>query len=59
MGKGLIIISKIQTLKALVITTTDDIFCNNFLHFGYNKTWENQLKLIEKQNTFLLKVVTF
>ena len=25
------------TLKALIITIADDIFCNNFLHFGYKK----------------------
>ena len=41
-----------STLKALIITIADDIFCNNFLHFGYNKTLQNQLKLIEKQNHF-------
>ena len=48
-----------STLKALLITIADNIFCNNFLHFGYDKTQQNQLKLIEKQNTFLLIVVTF
>ena len=25
------------TIKALIITIADDIFCNNFLHFGYKK----------------------
>ena len=25
------------TLKALIITIADEIFCNNFLHFGYKK----------------------
>ena len=59
MGQGLIIISKIQPLKHLIITIADDIFCNNFLHFRYNMTKQNQLKPIEKQNTFLLIVVTF
>ena len=44
-----------STLNALIITIADDIFCNNFLHFGYNKA--NQLKLIEKL-FFLLIVVT-
>ena len=29
---------KNSTLKALIITIADDIFCNNFFHFGYNKT---------------------
>ena len=39
----------------------DDIFCNNFLHFGYKKTESNKIKLIEKPklNTFLLTFVTF
>ena len=27
-----------STLKELIIHIADDIFCNNFLHFGYNKT---------------------
>ena len=27
-----------STLKALIITIADDVYCNNFLHFGYNKT---------------------
>ena len=25
-------------VKALIITVEEDIFCNNFLHFRYNKT---------------------
>ena len=31
------------TLKALIITVVDDIFCNNFLHFGYKKTEQKLL----------------
>ena len=27
-----------STIKALIITIAEDIFCYNFLHFGYNKT---------------------
>ena len=36
------------TLKALIITIADDIFCNNFLHFRNNTTKQNQLNLIKK-----------
>ena len=35
-GRYLLFISKIY-LKALIITIADDMFCNNFLHFGYKK----------------------
>ena len=37
-GRCVVIISKNITLKALFITIADDIFFNNFLTFGYNKT---------------------
>ena len=47
------------TLKALIITTTDSKFFNNFLHFGYKKTEQNQMKFIESLNTILLIVSTF
>ena len=47
------------TPKALIITIAEDIFCNNFLLFGDNKTYQNQLKLIEKHYTFLLIVIKF
>ena len=38
LGPYLIINSKILSLKALIITLADDIFCNNFLHFANTKT---------------------
>ena len=34
----LIIDSRILSLKALIVTIADDIFCNNFLHFAKKKT---------------------
>ena len=37
-GEYLIFISKILTLKAQIIAIEDDIFYNNFLHFGRKKT---------------------
>ena len=40
------------TIKALIITTTDHTFCNNFLHLGYDKTKQNQMKLFEKSKNF-------
>ena len=36
------------TPKALIISIADDLFCNNFLQYGYKKIDENQMKLIEK-----------
>ena len=55
-----LIISKILKLKkALFITVADNVFCDNFLHFGHKETAGNYLKLIEKQNIFYLIVVTF
>ena len=36
-GRYWIFISKKLTLKALITTMVDNIFCNNFLHFGYKK----------------------
>ena len=42
------------THEALIISIADDIFCNNSLYFGYKKTGQNHMKLIEKRkNTHL------
>ena len=49
--------SKILVLiKAYNVTVIEisDIFCNNFLHFGYNKTKQSQMKLIEKSKYFVI-----
>ena len=41
------------------ITIADDIFCNNFLHFGYkktvksNKTLKNKIILRERSSSFV------
>ena len=51
-GRYLIFISKNLTLKALIITIADDIFCNSFLHFGYKTLDLNQMKLIENKILF-------
>ena len=37
-------------LITLIVTITDGICCHSFLHFGYKKTGQNQMKLVEKQN---------
>ena len=51
---------KTLILKVLIITIADNIFCNNFLHLGYNETKQNQPKLIDhKNNTFILMVGTY
>ena len=52
----LIIISKIQPVKALIITIADDIYCKNLFYFGNKKTKQNQMKIIKKM--FLLIVFT-
>ena len=44
------------SLKALIITKANDTFLNSFF---FNLGTIRQLKLIEKQNTFILIVVTF
>ena len=38
LGPTLIINSRILSLKAIIITIADDIFCNTFLHFANKET---------------------
>ena len=51
LGRCLIIISKINPLSTNYYYSRRHI-CNNFLHFGYNKTKQNQMKIIEKLKHF-------
>ena len=40
------------TRETLIIAIADDILCNNFPQFGYKKTKQNQMELIEKTKYF-------
>ena len=37
-------------------TVADNLLCNNFLHFGYTKTEQNLMNVIEKQSTLTVLI---